>query len=221
MQLQLYVFYNKPGPVPEWKAQRISVGAFLQMLKNSQFLFVMFFLIFYVSAEVAFMNFFPSYLQSLDLHGASADEKRAMVATILSVFSILFTVGRLLGGFVSGILGEKKTLMLFSLLAVAVVTLSKYFANDWVYLFAAAGLFFSVLFPTATGLGTKLSATGGSALGLVYVAAGIGGAFAGWVVGAVSDAYGAQVGFNLPILFLGILFVLSLLLKDKPDAAGK
>ena len=170
---------------------------------------VMMFLVFYVSAEVSSMNFFPSYLHSLPLGGASATEKAAMVATIMSVFSILFTVGRLAGGFVSGFLGEKRTLMLFSALAVIIVWLSKYMANEWVYLFAAAGLFFSVLFPTATGVGTKLSETGGSALGLVYVAAGIG--------GAVSDAFGPQTGFNLPIVFLGILFVISLLLKDRPE----
>lgn len=213
-----FVLFTMKIKVPEGKVNKISVGAFMTMLRQSQFVFVMLFLIFYVSAEVAFMNFFPSFLQSLDLNGASTGEKKAMVATIISVFSILFTVGRLGGGLVSGFIGEKKTLTLFSLLAVVTVTLSKFFADEWIYMFALAGLFFSVLFPTATGLGTKMSETGGSALGLVYVAAGIGGAFAGWIVGAVSEAFGPSLGFNLPIIFLAILFLISLLLKNNPDA---
>ncbi|PZE20180.1 MFS transporter [Paenibacillus xerothermodurans] len=216
--LVVFILYVVSVKVPEGKVDKINIGAFVTMLRNTQFLFVMLFLVFYVSAEVAFMNFFPSYLQSLNLDEASPAEKSAMVATIISVFSVLFTLGRLAGGFITGYIGEKRTLILFSLLALIVVTLSKYFANEWIYMFAAAGLFFSVLFPTATGLGTKLSETGGSALGLVYVAAGIGGAFAGWIVGAVSEAFGPEKGFNLPIIFLAILFVISLVLKDKPDA---
>jgi OFA family oxalate/formate antiporter-like MFS transporter len=214
--LVAFVIYVLRVKVPEGKTNKVSLNAFFTMLKNSQFVFVMMFLVFYVSAEVAFMNFLPSYVQSLDLNGATSGEKKAMVATIISVFSILFTIGRLAGGFISGFIGEKKTLILFSGLSIAVVTISKLFANDWIYMFAAAGLFFSVLFPTATGLGTKLSETGGSALGLVYVAAGIGGAFAGWFVGAVSESFGSSQGFNVLIIFLAILFLISLLLKVNP-----
>jgi MFS transporter, OFA family, oxalate/formate antiporter len=212
--LVIFVLYTVKVKVPEGKVDRISVSAFITMLKHRQFLFVMLFLLFYVSAEISFMNFFPSYLQSLELNGAAPDDKRGMVATIISVFSILFTIGRLAGGFITRYISEKKTLVLFSGLALLVVAFSKYFANEWIYMFAAAGLFFSVLFPTATAIGTKLSDTGGSALGLVYVAAGIGGAFAGWIVGAVSQSYGPSQGFNLPIIFLFVLFVISLLLKE-------
>lgn len=208
-----YIFYVLKVNVPDGKTDKISIGAFVTMLKNSQFVFIMLFLIFYVSSEVAFMNFLPGFVQTLDLHGASSGDKKAMAAQIISLFSVLFTIGRLAGGFVSGYLGEKKTLVLFSGLSVLAVALSKYFADDYFYLFAAAGLFMSVLFPTATGLGTKLSETGGSALGLVYVCAGVGGAFAGWLVGAVSESFGPSQGFNLPILFLGAVFLISLVLQ--------
>lgn len=215
--LVIFVFYTLRVKVPEGKVDRISVSAFITMLKNRQFLLVMLFLLFYVSTEIAFMNFFPSYLQSLELNGATQETKRGIVATIISVFSILFTLGRLAGGFLIRYIGEKRTLVIFSTLSLVVVALSKYFAQEWIYMFAAAGLFFSVLFPTATGVGTKLSETGGSALGLVYVAAGIGGAFAGWLVGAVSQRFGPSQGFNLPIIFLVILFCISLLIKTTPS----
>ncbi|RFU60765.1 MFS transporter [Peribacillus glennii] len=203
--------------VPAGKAERASLSAFKEMIGNSQFVFIMLFLVFYVASEVSFLNFFPTYLKTLELGGASAAEKATMVATILSAFSLLFTLGRLGGGWIAQRIGEKKTLLLFSLLALVTVTVSKYFANEWVYLFAAAGLFFSVLFPTATAIGTKLSTTSGSALGLVYVASGIGGAFAGWIVGAVSEKFGPSIGFNLPIIFLAVLLIMSFFIKDIPD----
>ncbi|PLT35815.1 sugar MFS transporter [Bacillus sp. V5-8f] len=207
----VYILFTE---VPVGKAERASLSAFKEMIKNSQFVFIMLFLVFYVASEVSFMNFFPTFLKTLELGGATTAEKSTMVATILSVFSLLFTLGRLAGGWITQKIGEKKTLLIFSLFALVIVTISKFLANEWVYLFAAAGLFFSVLFPTATAIGSKLSKTSGSALGLVYVASGIGGAFAGWIVGAVSEKYGPSTGFNLPIIFLAILLLISFLIKD-------
>ncbi|MCK6259282.1 MFS transporter [Fictibacillus sp. KIGAM418] len=219
--LVAFIVFVLSVKLPDGKADRASLSAFKEMLKNAQFVFIMFILIFYVSAEVSFLNFFPSYLKSLDLNGAANVEKGKLVTTILSVFSLLFTVGRLGGGWIAEKLGEKKTILIFAFLAVITVLISKFYADQWVYLFAASGLFFSVLFPTATAIGTKLSETGGSALGLVYVASGIGGAFAGWLVGAVSEKFGSAAGFNLPILFLSILLVFSFFVKDVPDDQAK
>ncbi|PLT28455.1 MFS transporter [Peribacillus deserti] len=215
--LVAFIIYIAFTDVPAGKAERASLSSFKEMLKNMQFIFIMIFLVFYVASEVSFLNFFPSYLKTLELGGATGSEKGTIVAAILSAFSLLFTIGRLGGGWIANKIGEKKTLLFFSLLAVVTVTISKFFANEWVYLFAAAGLFFSVLFPTATAIGTKISETSGSALGLVYVASGIGGAFAGWLVGAVSEKFGPSDGFNLPIIFLAILLVISFFIKDVPD----
>ncbi|WP_408008695.1 MFS transporter [Pseudalkalibacillus sp. A8] len=201
--LIIYVFSVN---LPEGEVDKVDLSSFKEMLGHYQFILVMVFLIFYVSAEVSFLNFFPTYLKDLSLGGASEAAKNSMVATIISVFSLCFTVGRLAGGWLIKKFGEKMLLMSFSALGLIFVTISKVFVDNWVYLFGVAGLFFSVLFPTATAIGTKLSRTGGSALGLVYVAAGIGGAFAGWIVGLVSEAYGSNAGFKLPIVFFSHSF---------------
>ncbi|WP_409299841.1 MFS transporter [Peribacillus sp. SCS-155] len=216
-----FIIYIFSIEVPKGKAERASFSAFKVMLRNSQFVFVMLFLVFYVATEVSFLNFFPSYLKTLQLDHATTGEKEKLVANILSAFSIFFTVGRLAGGWLTEKIGEKKMLVSFSLLAVIIVAISKFFANEWAYLFALTGLFLSVLFPTATAIGTKLSETGGSALGLVYVASGIGGAFAGWIVGAVSDKFGPSIGFNLPIIFLIILLIIAFFIKDIPDEKAR
>lgn len=54
-------------------------------------------------------------------------------------------------------------------------------------------------------------------MGLIYVASGMGGAFAGWLIGQVSQMYGVSLGFNLIIGFVAIFFVLTLFVKENPE----
>ena len=89
------IIYITSVAFPSGKAEKIDLKAFIPMLKDAQFVFLMIFLVFQVSAEVSFMNFFPTYLKSLDLGGMSTANKEDMVATILSLFSIFFMAGRL------------------------------------------------------------------------------------------------------------------------------
>ncbi|MBJ7448752.1 MAG: MFS transporter [Parachlamydiales bacterium] len=208
----IYLIFSK---IPSGKIDKISLKAFSTMLKEKQFLMVMLFMIFYVSTEVTFLNFLPNYIYSLPIENATLSDKRILITAVLSIFSILFTLGRFLGGYINKLFGEKRTLMLFSFLALISVAVSKFFALNWIYLFSISGFFLSVLFPTATGMGTKISQTAGSALGLVYVASGIGGAAAGWLVGLVSQKLGADAGFNFPIYFLVILFIISCCFKGQ------
>lgn len=91
-------------------------------------------------------------------------------------------------------------------------------AENFPYLFAGAGLFFSTLFPTATAFGTQLSKTGGSALGLIYIAAGIGGGLAGYIVGLASEAFGMAGGFSIVIVFLALMFITTFFLNSKKSS---
>lgn len=211
----LVIFYITSVAFPEGKPQKVNLKAFIPMLKDAQMVFLMFFLIFEVSAEVSFTNFFPSYLKSLDLGGISKEAKSDMVATILSLFSVFFMVGRLGVAYLANKINERLIMITFSLGSVIIVGISFLFANQMPYLFAGAGLFFSALFPTATAFGTSISKNPGSALGLIYVAAGIGGGIAGYLIGIVSEAFGDQGGFSLIIVFLGLMFISSLLLNTK------
>ena len=61
------IIYITSVNFPEGKVEKINLKAFIPMLKDAQMVFLMVFLMMEVSAEVSFMNFFPSYLKSLDL----------------------------------------------------------------------------------------------------------------------------------------------------------
>ncbi|MBN8207822.1 MFS transporter [Bacillus sp. NTK071] len=210
----LVIFYVTSVAFPDGKAEKIDLKAFIPMLKDAQMVFLMFFLIFEVSAEVSFTNFFPPYLKSLELGGISNEAKSDMVATILSLFSVFFMVGRLGAAYLANKLNERLIMISFSLGSVIIVAISFFFANQVPYLFAGAGLFFSTLFPTATAFGTTISKNPGSALGLIYVASGIGGGLAGYIIGLVSEAFGEKGGFSLVIVFLLLMFIVSLFLNS-------
>ncbi|MBM7553094.1 MFS transporter [Thalassobacillus pellis] len=200
---------------PTGKVEKINLKAFIPMLKDAQMVFVMFFLLFEVSAEVSFTNFFPTYLKSLDLGGMSKKAVEDMIATILSLFSVFFMIGRLGVAYLSNKINERKIMIIFSAGSTVMVGISFLFAEQFPYLFAGAGLFFSTLFPTGTAFGTTISKNPGTALGLIYIASGIGGGLAGLLIGYVSDWFGQAGGFSLIIVFLAAMFVISLFMKKE------
>ncbi|GEN53356.1 MFS transporter [Halobacillus faecis] len=218
VSLVAVIIYITSVAFPSGKAEKIDLKAFIPMLKDAQFVFLMIFLVFQVSAEVSFMNFFPTYLKSLDLGGMSTANKEDMVATILSVFSIFFMAGRLGVAYLTNWINERIILITFSAGALLMVGASFLVAENFPYLFAGAGLFFSTLFPTATAFGTQLSKTGGSALGLIYIAAGIGGGIAGYIVGLASEAFGMAGGFSIVIVFLALMFITTFFLNSKKSS---
>lgn len=203
------IIYITSVAFPSGKVEKIDLKAFVPMLRDSQFVFLLCFLMLEVSAEVSFTNFFPTYLKSLDLGGLSTASKENMVALILSLFSVFFMIGRLGVAYLTNYVNERLILILFSLGSLIMVGVSFIFANSFPYLFAGAGLFFSTLFPTATAFGTQISKTGGSALGLIYIAAGIGGGIAGYIVGLASDIFGQKGGFSIVIIFLALMLLTS------------
>ncbi|MBN9654597.1 MFS transporter [Halobacillus sp. GSS1] len=221
VSLVAVIIYITSVAFPSGKAEKIDLKAFIPMLKDAQFVFLMIFLVFQVSAEVSFMNFFPTYLKSLDLGGMSTSNKEDMVATILSVFSIFFMAGRLGVAYLTNWINERIILITFSAGALLMVGASFLVAENFPYLFAGAGLFFSTLFPTATAFGTQLSKTGGSALGLIYIAAGIGGGIAGYIVGLASEAFGMAGGFSIVIVFLALMFITTFFLNSKKSTQAQ
>lgn len=215
------IIYITSVAFPTGKAEKIDLKAFIPMLKDAQFIFLMVFLVFQVSAEVSFMNFFPTYLKSLDLGGISESAKEDMVGTILSVFSLFFMAGRLGVAYLTNWINERIILITFSAGALIMVGVSFLVAENFPYLFAGAGLFFSTLFPTATAFGTQLSKTSGSALGLIYIAAGIGGGIAGYIIGLASEIFGIAGGFSIVLIFLALMFIMTLFLNSQKSTQAQ
>ncbi|WP_159566020.1 MFS transporter [Budvicia diplopodorum] len=194
----------------------MNVTDFMQLLTNGRLMLVVAYLLFYVAAEVAFLNFFPIFYSSLDITNATLAEKTATGAYVIASFAVLFTVGRFIGGFINIRLGERKTLILFSALSLVTLIISRMMVYEWIYTFMAFGFAMSVLFPTASAIGTRMTDKSGSMMGLIYVASGLGGAFAGWLVGLLSETYGIGFGFNTLIGFVCVFLILSWFVRETP-----
>lgn len=202
---------------------KVSLTSVLQLFQDRQILFVILFILFYVAAEAGFLNFFPILYNSLDIAGMTADQKASTAGYIIASFAFLFTIGRFVGGFIIYKLGERRTLVAFSLFALASLVLGRMFMTSFSYLIMLFGLAMSVLFPTAQGIASKLTKQAGSLQGVIYVASGLGGAVVGILIGQVSEAFGIQNGFNLLFVFTAIISILAFLIRtpnqaDQPDS---
>ena len=193
----------------------MKISDFFELLTQKKIMVVIAFLLFYVAAEAAFLNFFPIFYAALDIDGLDAAGKAAKAAYVISSFAGLFTIGRIIGGFITLKLGERSTVIWFSLLSLAAIVVSRLLVVEFVYLFMLFGFAKSVLFPTAAAIATRLTSKSGSGMGLIYVASGFGGALAGSVIAQVSDSHGISTGFNCIIAFVGVFFILALLIKEK------
>ncbi|WCF10913.1 MFS transporter [Paenibacillus thiaminolyticus] len=199
---------------------KVSLTSVLQLFHDRQILFVILFILFYVAAEAGFLNFFPILFNSLDIAGMTADQKASTAGYIIASFAFLFTIGRFVGGFIIYKLGERRTLVAFSLFALASLVLGRMFMTSFSYLIMLFGLAMSVLFPTAQGIASKLTKQAGSLQGVIYVASGLGGAVVGILIGQVSEAFGIQNGFNLLFVFTAIISILAFLIRT-PNQAGQ
>lgn len=197
---------------------KVSLTSVLQLFQDRQILFVILFILFYVAAEAGFLNFFPILFNSLDIAGMTADQKASTAGYIIASFAFLFTIGRFVGGFIIYKLGERRTLVAFSLFALASLVLGRVFMTNFSYLIMLFGLAMSVLFPTAQGIASKLTKQAGSLQGVIYVASGLGGAVVGILIGQVSEAFGIQNGFNLLFVFTAIISILAFLIRTPKQA---
>ena len=198
-------------------AEKLTFTDAMLVLKDKQVAILFAFFVFYVAMEAAFFNFFPMFISSLDLGGLSAAEKTAKAAGMLGMFGFMFTAFRFAGGYITKFLGETRTLVCFSALALVSLILGIIFAEQMIYIFVAFGVGLSLLWTTAQTIITRGTDKEGTVIGLTYVGAGIGGALGGQLVGSLSDAYGTTVGFSALIAFGMVALILAMLVKE-PEA---
>jgi len=187
----------------------VTIRDLISVMTRADLALVVLFLLFYVAGEASFLNFFPIFYSAIDIDGASIDQKAATAAYVISSFAFLFTIGRFVGGFITNRLGERTTLVVFSFFALVSMIADRLLVARAVYTFMIFGFALSVLFPTASAVASKLTSRSGSVMGLIYVASGLGGALAGYVVGQVSGAFGISVGFDVIIGFIAIVAFMS------------
>jgi len=130
----------------------------------------------------------------------------------MALFFLLFTFGRLTGGYISEVVGYQRSLLFFTvaaggLLAAAVAS------PGAPILFSCVGYFVSILFPTViTMLAREFPHHTGTAMALAMTGGGLLQMGANWGIGLLHDAAGVVVGFSavgLSVPFLLIMLFLT------------
>jgi fucose permease len=163
---------------------------------------------FYVACELGVANWFVNYLTVVykmsELQGS----------TMLSLFFITFTAGRLVGGFIAERLGYFKSVLIFLGTSLILFTGGILLGRQYVFLISFCGLAFSIVFPTLTTIviGEFRKSTG-SILGFIITMSSVINMFSNWIIGKINDSIGVDKGFMIIGVYIVIAIVLVIILK--------
>lgn len=139
----------------------------------------------------------------------------------LSLFFIVFTIGRLIGGFIAERLGYLKSVLIFLTAALLLFSTGMLLGGKYVFLFSLCGFFFSIIYPTivSTALGEYKKATA-SVLGFVVTMSSGINMFSNWFIGKLNDLFGVRVGFGIIIVYMVIAITIVVVLRSMTGQAN-
>lgn len=129
----------------------------------------------------------------------------------LSLFFILFTCGRILGGYIAEKYGYIKTMLILSYTIVVLFAMGLLIGVKGSLLISLTGLMVSIIYPTTLTLISKETKYGiGYTMGFVITVSGSINMLISWLTGKLNDCFGLFIGFS-SFLFYTILIVVLLL----------
>jgi fucose permease len=178
---------------------------YVGILKNKQMWLFAVMLGFYVASELGVGNWFVTFSRewyALD---------RTIGSLYLSIFFATFTFGRLFGGFIVEKIGYKKSLTLFSISASVLIFLGITF-KKLAILISLSGFFYSIIFPTVIAVIMKsFKKYTTSIIGVTITIASTINMLANFLIGKLNDLYGVFIGFSAILVFMMIVFLMSLI----------
>jgi fucose permease len=184
------------------KVQDQNKRTFSSVVKDKRIVLFSIGLGFYVACEVGIASWLPNFL--MEVHGFD----KFSSSLYLSWFFLLFTLGRLFGGFIVERLGYIRATLSFMILALSIFSAGLLLGNQYVFLISLSGLFFSITFPTVIAIlmGEYKQGTS-SVIGFAVTIASTINMIGNWTMGKVSDI-GVSFGFSLIIVYFIIAIAL-------------
>ncbi|CUP70313.1 MFS transporter [Clostridium baratii] len=159
---------------------------------------------FYVVAEQGTGRWLPTFIKTN--YSSFTDSK---IASYVSLFFLLFTIGRLVGGFIVEKIGSQVAIKAFSFIGGVLFIIGLLSGENGLYIVSVSGFFFSIMFPTVVVvLSNTFKNSTAYITGVVISFANIINTIMNLVIGTASDAIGiSKAVFIMPISML-IAFVL-------------
>lgn len=182
---------------PEFKEEENeSQGSLGDALKHKHLVWAIIAQLFYVGAQVCVTSFFVR----MAIKGGGVDEKTA--GYYLSVYGVLFMVGRFTGTLFMKFIQPAKLLAIYSvaciLLSLVAITAD---GNNVVFALGGLGFFMSIMFPTIFSLGIEDMKENTKPASSLIVMSIIGGAVFPVIMGSIIDTFNddIQIGYWVPL----------------------
>jgi len=196
-----FLFIRIPEPTISGKNEKIDYkGIFTDKILY----FYMIALGLYVSAELATGNWFVNFMREVYQY----DENRSTF--YLALFFGIFTIGRLLGGFVVERFGHIKTVLVSLIIGAILYTTGLILKEEGIVIISIAGLFFSIAFPTVVVTVNKVFVKSSAYItGIIITAASAISMIVNFLLGWFNDLFGIyQAFYIIPVsLFISIVFI--------------
>lgn len=162
----------------------------------------------YVSSEIGLSNWFVNYLTAVYHMNALRS------SNYLSAFFILFTIGRLVGGFIAEKMGYFNSILAFMTSALLLFSGGVLLGENYVIFISICGLSYSIVYPTiVSALIKEFKQSTGSVLGVVITVSSAISMTLNWFIGQLNDMFDVKSGFMVIMLYIFIDIVLIILLK--------
>ena len=173
---------RRPTPTPPANRERSLAALYRSVLTRRLARYYALDLL-YVAAETGILVWLVEFLQR------ARGQSIALSSSFLSLYFIFIIVGRLAGSLVVDRLGYPPTLVIASAGALACLGLGTFGPPALVWLLPLSGFFLSAYAPTlAAAVSVASPHTPGSALGVMFATASLGGILGAWSAGFVAEA---------------------------------
>lgn len=184
----------------------------MEVLKNKVIYFYVFALGFYVFAEIATLSWLVNYIKDNYKYNSS---KSAFYSVM---FLVIFSIGRLIGGFIVENLGYLKTTMVSLIIAVCLFTLGLVIGEKGLIIISASGFFFAITFPTLVLTISKVFKQNTAYItGVIVTLTSCVNMFLNLLIGRLNDEIGTYLAFYMiPIgLIISIIFIYLIYINTK------
>jgi fucose permease len=184
----------------------------MDVLKNKIIYFYVFALGFYVFAEIATTSWMVNYIKDNYQYNSS----RSAFYSVM--FLVVFSIGRLVGGFIVEKLGQLKTIMGSLIIAVTLFTSGLIIGQGGLIIISMSGFFFAITFPTLVLTISKVFKKNTSYItGVIVTLTSLVNMLLNLVIGKLNDEIGTYFAFYMiPIsLMISIIFIYLIYINTK------
>ncbi|KYH31671.1 inner membrane protein YbjJ [Clostridium tepidiprofundi DSM 19306] len=203
------IFIKVPDVHKNEKENKIGL---VKVLKNKLVIFYILALGFYVFGEIGTYKWLTNYIYD------NYNYSQSRAAFYVTLFTVIFAVGRLFGGIVVEKLGYVNTVLKSLIIACLMYTIGIIFKQNGLIIISISGLFFAITFPTLIlSISKVFKSNVSSIIGIIITFTSLINMVMQMIIGILNDYLGTYSAFYIIPISLGIsiLFIALIYLNTK------